>query len=85
MKKAKEFKNINELQNKANLLRKRIIETGHNAKIPHIGSCLSCIDILVYLYWNELKINPKKPFDDKRDRFLLSKGHGAPALSLIHI
>ena len=61
-------------------LRKRIIETGFNSRIPHIGSCLSCIDLLVFLYWNQLKIDPKKPNCIERDRFLLSKGHGAPAL-----
>ena len=61
-------------------LRKRIIETSANSKIPHLGSCLSCIDLLVYLYWKELKIDPAKPNDLNRDRFILSKGHGAPAL-----
>lgn len=61
-------------------LRKRIIETSFKAKIPHLGSCLSCIDLLVYLYWMEMKIDPSKPNDPYRDRFVLSKGHGAPAL-----
>jgi len=69
-----------ELKDIANNLRKRIIETGANSRIPHIGSCLSCLDLLVYLYWNELDIDPQKPIDPYRDRFLLSKGHGAPAL-----
>ena len=69
-----------ELEKIAKLLRKRIIETSCRAKIPHLGSCLSCIDILVYLYWQELSINPKNPVANDRDRFLLSKGHGAPAL-----
>ena len=64
----------------ANKLRKRIIKTSANAKIPHLGSCLSCIDLLVYLYWNELNIDPAKPNDANRDRFILSKGHGAPGL-----
>ena len=61
-------------------LRKRIIETSSKSKIPHLGSCLSCIDLLVYLYWNELNIDPEKPNNSNRDRFILSKGHGAPAL-----
>ena len=61
-------------------LRRRIIEVSATAKIPHLGSCLSCIDILIYLYWSFLKIDPKYPLDQDRDRFLLSKGHGAPAL-----
>ena len=73
----KSFKELNKI---ANTLRKRIIETGSNSRIPHIGSCLSCIDLLVYIYWNELKIDPKQPNNISRDRFLLSKGHGAPAL-----
>ena len=75
--KQKSFKELKEI---ANQLRIRIIETGANSKIPHIGSCLSCLDLLVYIYWNELEIDPLKPNDIKRDRFLLSKGHGAPAL-----
>ncbi len=61
-------------------LRKRIIKTSSKAKIPHLGSCLSCIDLLVFLYWSILDINPNNPNDLNRDRFLLSKGHGAPAL-----
>ena len=61
-------------------IRKNIIETSSRAKIPHLGSCLSCVEILVYLYWIELSINPKKSNDPDRDRFILSKGHGAPGL-----
>jgi transketolase len=61
-------------------LRGKIIETSCKAKIPHLGSCLSCADVLVALYWQILKIDPKKPGADDRDRFLLSKGHAAPAL-----
>ena len=72
--------NLEELNNISNTLRKRIIETGANSKIPHIGSCLSCLDLLVYLYWIELEIDPKDPNNIDRDRFLLSKGHGAPGL-----
>ena len=73
-------KSLKDLEEIANQLRRRIIETGANSKIPHLGSCLSCLDLLVYIYWNELEIDPLKPNDIKRDRFLLSKGHGAPAL-----
>ena len=78
-------KNLNTLSshnlvNISRSLRRRIIETSANAKIPHLGSCLSCIDILVYLYWEELSINPSDSENIDRDRFLLSKGHGAPAL-----
>ena len=62
------------------LIRKKIIETSATANIPHLGSCLSCVDLLVYLYWIEMTIDPLKPNDSDRDRFVLSKGHGAPAL-----
>ena len=76
-----EYKNkANEFQKIAKKLRKKIITTSHKAKIPHLGSCLSCIDLLTYIYWYELSINPSEPKDINRDRFVLSKGHGAPAL-----
>ena len=72
--------NQNTLPLLSNELRKRIVETSYRARIPHLGSCLSCLDLLVYLYWKELKINPSKPNEENRDRFVLSKGHGAPGL-----
>jgi len=71
---------IQELENRARLLRARIIETSHKASIPHLGSCLSCIDILTVLYFSILRIDPCDPYAAERDRFILSKGHGAPAL-----
>ncbi len=70
----------NNLKLISNDLRKRIIKTSADSRIPHIGSCLSCIDMLVYLYWEELNINPSDPENIHRDRFVLSKGHGAPGL-----
>ena len=72
--------NFTSLPELSNELRKRIIETSYRARIPHLGSCLSCLDILVYLYWKELKIDPNNPNEKNRDRFVLSKGHGAPGL-----
>ena len=53
-----------ELNHLSKILRKRIIETGANARIPHIGSCLSCVDLLIYIYYITLiyfilaKFNP---------------------------
>ncbi len=76
----KNISKILELKAISNELRVRIVETSSKAKIPHLGSCLSCLDILVCLYWNELNIDAKDPNNNKRDRFILSKGHGAPAL-----
>lgn len=61
-------------------IRRRTIETSARAKIPHLGSCLSCVELLIALYWQELNINPKAPDTPDRDRFVLSKGHGAPVL-----
>jgi len=61
-------------------LRQRVVTTSASAKIPHLGSCLSCVELLVQLYWQELRIDPLNPEDPDRDRFLLSKGHGAPIL-----
>lgn len=71
---------IKQLQSVANILRYRIIETSHRASLPHLGSCLSCVDILVALYFYQLKIDPQNPRALDRDRFILSKGHGVPAL-----
>ena len=79
------MKNIKNISNQrvkkiSNLMRERIIKTSNFSKIPHLGSCLSCIDIITYLYWKELNINTSNSKDDSRDRFILSKGHAAPAL-----
>ena len=48
--------------------------------MPHLGSCLSSVDLLTALYFYQLKVDPSKPDDPQRDRFILSKGHGVPAL-----
>lgn len=72
--------NICELEQRARILRARIIETSHKASIPHLGSCLSCVDILTALYFSILRIDPNNPRSPERDRLILSKGHGAPAL-----
>ena len=69
-----------ELQKIASIARSRIILNSHKTSTPHLGSCLSCVDILVALYFSKLNINPKTPRSAIRDRFILSKGHGAAAL-----
>ena len=61
-------------------IRQRTIETSARARIPHLGSCLSCVELLTALYWQELRIDPHEPEAPHRDRFVLSKGHGAPVL-----
>lgn len=57
-----------------------IIEGVHSAKSGHPGGSLSCADILTYLYFAKMNIDPKNPKMENRDRFVLSKGHAAPAL-----
>lgn len=57
-----------------------IIEGVFNAKSGHPGGSLSCVDILTYLYFDHMNIDPQDPKNEERDRFVLSKGHAAPAL-----
>ena len=57
-----------------------IIEGVANAKSGHPGGSLSCVDIITYLYFNHMNVDPANPKDENRDRFVLSKGHAAPAL-----
>ncbi|NLI76242.1 MAG: transketolase [Candidatus Riflebacteria bacterium] len=64
----------------ADALRGRVIGMSHAAKAPHLGSCLSCLDLLTVLYASFLQVDPRRPDDPDRDRFILSKGHAAPAL-----
>ena len=72
--------NIDELQNKAKQIRRSILEQVYIAKSGHPGGSLSCADILTVLYFNQMNINENEPRDLLRDRFVLSKGHCAPAL-----
>ena len=57
-----------------------IIKGVHAAKSGHPGGSLSCADMLTYLYFKQMNIDPKNPTMENRDRFVLSKGHAAPAL-----
>ncbi len=57
-----------------------IIEGVHSAKAGHPGGSLSICEVLSYLYNEEMRVDPKNPKWQSRDRFVLSKGHGAPAL-----
>ena len=73
-------KEINELKLKAIKARKNIIEMLYQAKSGHPGGSLSAVDAIISLYFAHMNHNPKKPFWPDRDRFILSKGHAAPAL-----
>jgi len=72
--------NITNLKLSAANIRKMTLEAVHGAKSGHPGGSLSAADILAYLYMSEMNVNPKNPKDPDRDRFVLSKGHAAPAL-----
>ncbi len=69
-----------ELQQNANQLRKHIVTSLHAAKCGHPGGSLSIADVMTYLYCEEMNVDPKDPKKADRDRFVLSKGHVAPAL-----
>lgn len=68
------------LKKQATIIRKHIIEEVFSAASGHPGGSLSCTDILTVLYFHEMRIDPKNPHWEDRDRFVLSKGHCAPAL-----
>ena len=61
-------------------MRQMILEGIYEAQSGHPGGSLSCTDMLTYLYGEKMKVDPSNPTDPDRDRFVLSKGHCAPAL-----
>lgn len=67
-----------QLKKIASEIRKGVITSIFNAKSGHPGGSLSSADILTYLYFEEMNIDPSNPQKDDRDRFVLSKGHVAP-------
>lgn len=73
-------RNINELKIRANTIRKDILEMVCNIQSGHLGGSFSMVEILTALYFDEMHHMPSKPALPGRDRFVLSKGHTAPAL-----
>jgi transketolase len=71
---------VEALRAQAARIRGRVVEMCHASKSAHLGSSLSCIDILTAAYWHVLNIDPANPTDPSRDRFILSKGHAAMAI-----
>ncbi|HOX28194.1 MAG TPA: transketolase [bacterium] len=69
-----------ELERVAAIVRGEVIGMSHRAKSAHLGSCLSCVDILTALYWEAPGMDPGDASDPERDRFIFSKGHAAMAL-----
>lgn len=68
------------LEAQAARIRGRIVEMCHASGSAHLGSSLSCVDILTAAYWHVLNVDPDRPNDPRRDRFILSKGHAAMAI-----
>jgi transketolase len=71
---------ISELKEKARQIRVHVVEMTHAAGSGHPGGSLSSADIIAALYFHFLNVDPKNPMWEDRDRFILSKGHGCPAL-----
>ncbi len=69
-----------ELKKLACQVRMGVLTSTHGAKAGHPGGSLSAADVLTYLYWQEMHIDPAQPKLNGRDRFVLSKGHSAPGL-----
>lgn len=71
---------LDELAVIARRIRGTLVEMSHKARTPHLGSALSCVDILVAAYWGALALDPQRPTAPARDRFIMSKGHAITAL-----
>lgn len=67
-------------QELARRIRAHAVRMVHHANASHIGTCLSIADLLAVLYHSVLRVDPKQPKWPERDRFVLSKGHGAAAI-----
>ena len=71
---------MNELKKIANEIRYAMLQALRPKESHHIGCSFSIVDIVTYLYFRQLKIDPKNPKNKERDIFILSKGHGALAV-----
>lgn len=72
--------NVAELQARARRIRARLVQLSHDAGTPHLGSALSCVDLLVAAYWGFISIDANAVDAVDRDRLIFSKGHAASAL-----
>ena len=73
----RDHKGLNEI---ARIIRRDIVSMIHRAKSGHPGGSLSVVEILTALYFDEMNVDSSNPKMEDRDRFVLSKGHAAPAL-----
>jgi transketolase len=76
----KKTSNVEELQAISKQIRREIVEMITHAKSGHPGGSLSAVEILVTLFFDVMRHDPKNPKWPDRDRFILSKGHAAPVL-----
>lgn len=70
----------NKLDSVIKNVNKHIVEMIYEANSGHPGGSLSCSEIITYLYYEKMNVDPNNSKDENRDRFVLSKGHAAPAL-----
>lgn len=68
------------LEKVARRIRATCVQMAHDGREGHLSSSLSYVDVLVALYYQWLRVSPDQPKDPKRDRFILSKGHGCASL-----
>lgn len=71
---------VKKLKEAARQIRLDVLNMSYKAHIGHVGPCFSIADTLAALYFHVLKVDPKEPLWEDRDRFILSKGHAAAAL-----
>ena len=69
-----------ELQQTAKQIRKMTLQCIGELGVGHIGGSLSLCELLAVLYFKAMRVDPDNPAWEERDRFVLSKGHGGPAL-----
>ncbi len=74
---------IRELEKNSNIARQKILRMTTECEGGHLAGSLSCTDIIVVLYLHILNHRPDEPHWEKRDRFILSKGHAAPAFYVL--
>jgi len=71
---------LTDLEEKARTIRRHILTMVAGAQVAHVASALSCVEILVSLYFGHARVFPREPSLPGRDRIILSKGHAAAAL-----
>src|SRR5688572_31966343 len=71
---------FSQLAASARTVRGRLVQMSHRSGAAHLGSALSCVELLLAAYDTAVRIDPQRPDAPDRDRLILSKGHAAPAL-----